>query len=358
MKRLCVLLLLCSCDPPSDARTVRVPPTNEVTDVFGLTFTVSDRFFDGDIAGVQIAGDPDVHRINDDTLHMAYSCFAVRRVPQGLETCLAVSTDNGQTWRDQPSTLDPDGAIISPGNWDTHHETPMLLVEDAGTQLYFVGYADSADDDVHGIFGNTPVSVGRATSSDGLRFTKSDEPVLAPSDDPAARDAHGFSSPNVLRDDDGSLVMLYSGLCLTAACTPPYASLLAARSLDNGLTWTRIEEPVVLVPEGPLGETWAPGGIGEAGYARLPDGRWLMLAAGLQTDDGPQPIVLAVADDLLGPWQFADAPILLPGESGGFGDRGIVAPSIVVEDGRIRVWFHGFTSNDTIRIAYAEAVLP
>lgn len=358
MKRAAVCLLLAGCTPTNpQGRTVEVPPTANVVDVFNLTFVASDVYFDGDTPGIALVGDPDVHRIDSTTLHMAYNCFAVSRVPQGGETCLAVSTDDGHSWRDVPSALEPDGALLAPGSWDTHHETPHLLVEEAGTQLYFVGYVDSATDEAHGFFGNTPVSLGRATSSNGTTFRKDADPILTPGNDPAARDAHGISSPTVLRDDDGSLLLLYSGFCLTQACAPPYVSLLAARSFDDGLTWQRESEPVVLVPEGG-GSTWAPAGIGETGFARLPDGRWLMLAAGLQLDDSPQPIGLAVADQLLGPWQFADEPILLPGENGGFGDRGIVAPSILVEEGRIRVWFHGFTSNNTIRIAYAEAALP
>ena len=64
-----------------------------------------------------------------------------------------------------------------------------------------------------------------------------------------------------------------------------------------------------------------------------------------------------MADAPTGPWVFAPEPVLLPGNNGGFGDNGVVAPTVLVEGNRLRVWFHGFTSDNTIQIAWAEASL-
>ena len=60
-----------------------------------------------------------------------------------------------------------------------------------------------------------------------------------------------------------------------------------------------------------------------------------------------------------GPWVVNPLPIVKrPAEQKGFDDVGPIAPSVLIEDGKVRMWFHGFSKRKSIEIGYAQAPWP
>jgi hypothetical protein len=100
--------------------------------------------------------------------------------------------------------------------------------------------------------------IGRATSPDGLTFTRDGAPVLAP--DPAGWEAGAApASPGVVRLDDGSFRMFYA-----VAAGGAGSSIGEARS-DDGIAWTRLGSGPALAPApAPL-----PAGEGDEPYDSL-----------------------------------------------------------------------------------------
>ena len=56
-------------------------------------------------------------------------------------------------------------------------------------------------------------------------------------------------------------------------------------------------------------------------------------------------------------WQFAPESVVKR-KAGEFDDIGPIAPSVLVEGDKVRMWFHGFSKRKTIQIGYAESAWP
>lgn len=71
-----------------------------------------------------------------------------------------------------------------------------------------------------------------------------------------------------------------------------------------------------------------------------------------------------MAETALGPYSFAPDPILSPGDvAGTWASGGVLAPSVLIENGRVRLWFTGFELDaageiGSARIGYAEHPWP
>ena len=309
-------------------------------------------------------GDPSVVRIGADYL-MFHHCLDVQREPQGGEICLARSGD-GLRWRHARTELSSwfvRGRLLQAqiGGWDEAHETPFAQVIDGVVRLYVLGYRGA------GFYVDPPsAGIGLLTSADPLRFGPMPPPVLVPS---VPGDRGGITSPSVIRTPQGD-VLYYTGWacsmadtsCLTGAVAQQLSLMavpLDSQGLPQGAPRAIVADP---------GLAWTNGGISEAQVVAGPDGRFYLFFSSLSGPaDSPnavQRIGVAVADDPFGPFQFAAAPLIEPGDvDGTWANGGVLAPSVLIEDGRVRLWFHAFETDSAgaiikARVGYAEHLWP
>lgn len=289
-----------------------------------------------------LVGDPSVIR-DGELLRMAYNCYDPMR-HQGA-VCEALSTD-GTTWADAPLHDGIAGRVIQsrPGEWDDTHETPLIFKHGGETLLFFSGYLNRG-----GFDKSYPAFLGLAVSTDSLHFTRyGTEPVLKPT--PGGYDNDAVFSPSIV-EHEGQLVMIYTGLCWNNCVNGTGAYILAATSHD-GRSWTKVPTPVMSKADVPF----AVDGAAEADIVKGPDGFYYLFMTLLRGTNAHD-IGVARSATPFGPWDVNPQPIV-SGTANEFDAAGVVAPSVLIEDGRVRMWFHGFGTDQTIRIGYAEAAWP
>ncbi|MBN8526837.1 MAG: hypothetical protein J0M02_16005 [Planctomycetes bacterium] len=293
-----------------------------------------------------IAGDPDVVRVGSE-LRMVFGAFDPAKAPQGPATCGAHSID-GLAWTtiDTGDVLVP-GRLIHPGTgtWEDTHETPAWLqLPDNTWMMWFIGYID-----VGGWVASSPARIGAANSSDGQTFAAIQAtPVLSGSDD---LDSFSMTSPSVVLHE-GVYHMVYAGWGYPEPGVFR-GQILRATSTD-GVAWTRLPQPV-------LQRTSLPGFIDESlaepELLRAPDGTWLLLFTATHGDTGHD-IGIASARTLDGPWLVCPQAIIRP-TPGAFDAHMAVAPTALIEDGRLRIWYAGSNASRTeIAVGYAETSWP
>lgn len=288
-----------------------------------------------------LVGDPSVMR-DGDIYRMFYNCFETTR--KGGAVCQATSTD-GFTWNDVPVSGSQPGLMIAArkGKWDDTHETPLAIKYKGEYLLYFSGYRNKG-----GFFKSFPAFLGLAVSRNGVNFERvGDEPILKGT--PGGWDSDAVFSPSIV-EHEGQLVMLYTGYCFDTCKREPGVYLMAATS-TNGRDWVKRERPVLSKADLPQTKD----GAAEADLVKGPDGRFYLFMS-LLYDKGHD-IGLASAPTPYGPWEVAPSPIV-KGSAGKFDDHGPIAPSVLIEDRKVRMWYHGFSKRKTIEIGYAEAPWP
>ncbi len=288
-----------------------------------------------------LVGDPSI--IKDGGMYrMYYTGFDAYRNPQGPEICQATSPD-GLTWTNVPVDGNIEGRMLytDSNDWSNAHETCYALKLNDLYFLYFIGYQDTGN----GVFGSGAVGIGLTTSSNGKDFTSNQTtPILESSFNGLDRDA--LSSPSISTYRD-SLIMIYAGFCF-ADCGPSVtANLLAAMSSD-GITWVKKDNPIIAKEEIP----WASLGVAEADLILGPDNFYYLF---MSSTDEPHVIGVARSITPFGPWDVNPQPIINADKS--FSTLGAVAPAVLIEDDRVRLWYHGSTT-DEIQIGYAETTWP
>jgi beta-xylosidase len=150
----------------------------------------------------------------------------------------------------------------------------------------------------------------------------------------------------------GQLVMIYTGHCWTR-CQNGYGVFLLAATSSDGRNWTKRPDPVMSKSDLPFTKD----GAAEADIVKGPDNFYYLFMTLLQ-GDAPHEIGVARSTTPYGPWEINPSPILR-GTANEFDAKGVVAPSVLIEGNKVRMWFHGFgAENTTIRIGYAEALWP
>lgn len=284
---------------------------------------------------LKIAGDPSVVR-DPAGLTMAYSCFDPGR--KGSEICLARSS-NGLTWTNVAPAAGLEGrALEAPaGSWHEAHETPELVATPAGPRIFVVGYKGQ---DFFTAGGD--VSMGRAPVTGMAPYAFAPAlPVWTPT--PGTADAYGMTSPSIELVGT-ELRMVYTGWTAAFATT-----LLAATSTDDGVTWTKHGAPLI---DGSALPPFASQGIAEPCLRTGPDGKHYLF---IQTINEPHRIGVAVADNWLGPYTFAPEPIVEPEALDDWAAAGLLAPHVLFENGRVRMWFSSIKPKTSALIGYAEA---
>lgn len=302
--------------------------------------------------GQYIASDPAII-VEDGFLRMFYTCFVVPEtgfVPEDVRAgiCSATSPD-GLSWTEvdsgNPNTL---GLVLRgiEGSWQENLEASFAIKVEGTYLLYFSGYETEGDPAM-----GFPAKLAVASSTDGVHFVRvSDEPILEPT--PGWYDNNAIYSPAITIAGD-HLVMVYAGHCYTQCDVGWGVTLLGATSGD-GLTWTKLDQPVLQGQA--LGLDWTKDGVGEPALLFLPNGEWLLYFTSLQ--DATREIGLASGPTPFGPWTVVDEPILRP-TPGLFDEGGVLAPFVLLENDTVRMWYLGQTlGEESFAIGYAEAPAP
>ena len=132
-----------------------------------------------------------------------------------------------------------------------------------------------------------------ATSTDGLRFTATDTPVLSPGPDPF--DVGGCEDPTPVFREDGSVVIYYTGV----DATRKHGEMLYA----VGPSIDALEKKGVAMANTPT-----QGNIKEATVDRTKSGGWRMFFEYARNDASL--VGLATSDDIAGPWTDECDPFL------------------------------------------------
>lgn len=289
-----------------------------------------------------LVGDPSV--LHDGGLYrMFYTCFDPKRKAPAI--CQTTSTD-GLAWTDVPVKGPLAGRMLEtrPGKWDDTHETPFILKFRGEYLLYFAGYRDRG-----GHFKSFPLQLGLASSRDGVNFERvGDDPIMKVS--PEGFDSDAVFSPTIA-EYQGQLVMLYTAYCFDSCKRQRGVYLMAATS-SNGRDWVKREQPVLSKADLPKTKD----GAAEAELVKGPDGSYYLFMSLLFGDQGHE-IGVARSATPFGPWELAAEPIVRR-SAGQFDDVGPIAPSVLIEGDKVRMWYHGFSKRKTIQIGYAEAPWP
>ena len=312
-----------------------------------------DPVYEGQYAAV---GDPSVLRIADGSYLMFHHCIDVLRDPQGGEICLARSAD-GLNWRyartENSAWFVRSRLLLATiGGWDEAHETPFAVQVGDMFRLYVLGYKGA------GFFSDPLTSgIGMVQSPDPMQFQPMGPPILTPS---VPGDAGGITSPSVVQTATGGVLYYTGWSCSMAdpACPAQIKLTLMVVRLNGAGLPDGVPQPVLADP----GVAWAHGGVSEAEVVVGPDGRYYLF---FSTLPGPganaaQSIGLGVADDPFGPFTIAPDPIITPQDvAGGWADGGVLAPDVLIQGAKVRLWFHGFGLGADgqiakARIGYAE----
>jgi hypothetical protein len=147
----------------------------------------------------------------------------------------------------------------------------------------------------------------------------------------------------------GGWLMVYAGHAYDVGAKTGNR-LLAATSPD-GLTWTKEATPIL---EASPAQAWRSDGVAEPDLVPGPDGRWYLFFTGLQGER--RVIGVASGPTPRGPWEVDPDPIVVPRAT--FEDKGVLAPSILIEGDRVRMWYLAHGSPDYFVVGYAEAAWP
>ena len=332
-----------ACSKPGSSAVDNGALQNQPEPGWALWTKKSESIFNGQYP---LVGDPSIIK-DGASYRMFYTCFDAFRSPQGPEICQALSSD-GMTWDYALSgNSNLKGRVLATGPkvWDDAHETSFILKYGSSYYLYFVGYVDKG-----GIFKSVPSAIGLAQSTDGVNFTRLANPILEGT--PKGFDADTITSPSIVDVGNGVLLMTYSGFCYQNCNNSVGPSLLGATSTD-GVKWTKLPQPLIKSSDIP----WPNEGVAETEIKRGPDGFYYLFMTVLQGKN-PHQIGLARSGSYYGPWHVNPKPILVSGGPGSFDELEVVAPSVLFEQNKVRMWFHGHSKSSTLSIGYAEAAWP
>ena len=311
--------------------------------------------------GFYMAADPCV--VHDEA-NGRYLLYATGFLPEPDRSVIGVaSSADGIAW-DWAAPTTPDAPVAvalegRPGAWDAYVETVHVMrsPDDTRWWMFYTGYVPDPDRFVY------PYEIGMAVSDDGIAWTRaSDTPVLTL--DPAGFDNGAMTSPAVVvHEVEGRPVlhMIYLGWRLDAQGDLIGLRINGATSTD-GLVWHRHDRPVLETPI--AAAPWIAGVSEPTLMVGDDDLYYLFVTAdaepGASAPGGglsPTSIAVLKSDHPFGPWQACPSPLVTmtqPWES-----EEVVAPHVIMEDDRWRMWYHGFTLDDPVtgerfRIGHAE----
>jgi len=150
----------------------------------------------------------------------------------------------------------------------------------------------------------------------------------------------------------GGYLMVYAGHCYNdCPGNVPGVRILSATSPD-GIHWTKSAQPL-LAPSAP--PAWMQDGVAEPAILLGPDGDLYLFFTGVKGSE--HAIGVARAASLSSAWDIDPNPIVAP-TPGRYDETGDTGPTVLLENGAVRMWFTGTTSAGQYSIGYAEAPWP
>lgn len=302
--------------------------------------------------GFLFAADPSVVRVGDAyrMYHTGYVAEPDRAVIQ-----LAVSGD-GVVW-DWPEDLEPanedfpNRVVLDgrPGAWDESVETAHVLRVGGAWRMFYSGNRLGLDRAV------ADYQIGLAVSADGLVWERAcDGPVLELR--ASGPDSGAMTSPSVVAFD-GEWYMVYLGWDLDKAGALSGLVLRGAVARDaDGKDWERW--PGAVLPLPPDGYESLEGAV-EPTLIRGSDGLFYLFITADDASNVASPSSIAVlrSEHPFGPWENCGGPSVEMSEP--WESEEIIAPAVLEDAGKLRMWYHGLTLDDPLtgerfRIGYAE----
>ncbi len=215
---------------------------------------------------------------------------------------------------------------------------PVVLRDGSVFKMWFAGHVFQGDPD-EGI-----TEIGYATSADGVNWSVRPEPVLHVGD-PGEWDASSVETPAVIRKEDGTFEMWYSGFGAFAhdsTASPEDALFKIGHAVSpDGIEWTKDPANPVLdiAPEQP--DVWDAWGVADPHVIK--DGetyRMWYTGAGLRDERLILQIGYATSSDGTRWTRYADNPVLPVGPTGSWDGRMVAQPGV-------------FADGDTLVMLYA-----
>lgn len=290
----------------------------------------------------QLAGDPSI--LKDGSTYRIF-CTGLDKAIMGGGMCEATSTD-GFTWTLAPkgNTTTGLGLVLRgrSNTWEHQLETANAIKQGSTYFLYYSAYPQVG-------WPTNPGQLGVATSTDGINFARiGTTPILAPTRN--GYDTNGLYSPSVIYDNN-QFVMVYAGHCYASYKVVPGIRVMGATS-TNGKTWTKRSQPV-LSPSSQ--RPWMVNGVAEPCMIKDGSTYYLFFTGGLG-DNESRVIGLGRSASPWGPWDIRPDPVLT-GTPGHFDASGVLAPSVLIENGKVKMWYL-VNDGDTHMTAYAEILWP
>lgn len=173
-----------------------------------------------------------------------------------------------------------------------------------------------------------------ATSDDGLCFTATDTPVLAPG--PGPDDIGGCEDPTPVFRDDGSVIIYYTGVDATRA----HGEMLYA----TGPSIDRLQKQGVAMQNTPT-----QGNIKEATVDRTKRGGWRMFYEFARNEASL--VGLAISDGIAGPWRDERDPFA-PRADGWDSWHLSTGPLLTTDKDRPVMFYNGATHDARWRIGW------
>ncbi len=247
-------------------------------------------------------------------------------------------------------SVSPDGVqwsaakpVFTPGDarFGSRQLSPSLLYRKGRYHLFY-----SREEDLGG---QTQATIALATSVDGVSWEPSargGHPHVLPPAPAPAWDSLAVAAPAVveLEPTRGALLMLYTG---TALELTPRPAIGAARSEDDGLSWTRLRTSAAIAAR-----TSSDLGCDQATLLYDPRRR-VYLAWYTELGFGVSPRLGHAASADGATWSRFPAAALEAGLLGAFDERGVEGASARLRDDVIQLWYTGLGLSGR-QLGYAE----
>ncbi|NOX60689.1 MAG: hypothetical protein GXP42_01875 [Chloroflexi bacterium] len=263
----------------------------------------------------------------DDEIRVAKGTYT-----ENLTVSLPVSLTGGYeaaTWTRDPAQyetiIDGSNSRPIPGDWDGRFVYGPAVVTDGGQyQMWYTG---------SGMGGR--FSVGLATSSDGVQWTKADENPLLDG-----------TEASVLKEGGNQYVMWFNR---------EDGAIYRATSTD-GVAWTVDPETPVFEPTHQDG-TWDRNAVGDPSVIRDGNGQYWMYYEGVNVGmDGVQVQIGVVTSTNGINWtRVLTEPVLTPGDAGAWDGLWVLDPAVMLKDGVFKMWYTGRTNDGRRSIGYATS---
>ena len=308
--------------------------------------------------GFLVAGDPSVVQ-DGGAYRLYYTAFIPSNGTSQERASIAVAVSgDGVTWNFAPSTPvavdDPETLALDgdPNGWDAALETADVIKVGNEYLMYYSGYMPG-NNTVHEGTVISHAEIGLARSTDGLTFTRQrTTPVLTRN--PSGDDATAMFSPTVILSG-GVYYMIYTGWCVESTCGSRTGFRLLGATSSDGVNWTKRSTPVLDGAD--LGLSFA-AGVSESALVEGPDGLFYLFFSATGANPGdPNRIGVARSSNPFGPWEVRPVPVIAP--SVPFEGQETIAPTVLVEGNRARMWYMGVVGDFVdFSIGLAEADWP